>query len=105
MDKSLIVIIISSLCGCSQYTVNDDEGFPYQYAQEIKKSSSFTKHFKGIEIKRYSSGVLSFDGKIALLEEHSSELSIYNSGEHTIVVYRSGKVVIMKNHQLLGYAK
>lgn len=100
--KSLPLIIFCLLSGCNnQHSIDD----AVQYAQEVKKSSSFTKRFKGIEVKRDSLGILTFDGKIASLENHNPDTSIYTSDAYTIVVYRSGKVVILKNDRLLGYAK
>ncbi|WP_435947958.1 hypothetical protein [Dryocola sp. BD586] len=77
-----------------------------QHAQSAKKVTAFTKHYNGMTIKRDKSGIVTVDGKPAAQDETTAEATTYSQGLYTFIVYnKSGKVAVMKDGALAGYAK
>lgn len=76
-----------------------------QRAQSVKKVTTFTKHYDGMTIKRDKLGIVTVDGKPAAQDEITAQATTYSQGLHTFIVYKTGKVAVMKDGQFLGYAK
>lgn len=76
-----------------------------QKAQAAKKASTFTKHYNGMTIKRDSLGMVTVDGKPAAQDEVTADATTYSQGLYTIIVYKTGKVAVMKDGSFQGYAK
>lgn len=76
-----------------------------QKAQSARQDSSFVKHYDGMVIKRDKSGIVTVDGKPAAQVEVTATATAYSQGLNTIIVYKSGKVAVMKDGQFQGYAK
>ncbi|MDZ5641655.1 hypothetical protein [Enterobacter sp. A103] len=76
-----------------------------QKAQSGKKDSSFIKHYDGIAIKRDKFGIVTVDGKPAAQDEVTATATTYSQGLNKIIIYKSGKVAVMKDGQFQGYAK
>lgn len=76
-----------------------------QHAQEAKKVKPFVKHYEGITIKRDSLGIVTVDGKPAAQDEVTADAATYSQGLYTIIIYKTGKVAVMKNNVFEGYAK
>lgn len=76
-----------------------------QKAQAAKKESTFTKHYDGMAIKRDKLGIVTVDGKPAAKDEVTADATTYLQGLYTIIVYKTGKVAVMKDGAFQGYAK
>ena len=76
-----------------------------QKAQAAKKVTVFTKHYDGMTIKRDKNGVVTVDGKPAAQDELTAEATTYSQGVNTFIVYKSGKVAVMKDGAFQAYAK
>ncbi|HEX4502509.1 MAG TPA: hypothetical protein VH187_15325 [Scandinavium sp.] len=83
---------------------NAQAAYP-QHAQDAKKSSAFTKHYDGITIKRDRLGIVTVDGKPAAQDETNADATVYSQGFYTVIVYKTGKVAVMKDNVFQGYAK
>lgn len=81
------------------------QSLPPQKAQAAKKESTFTKHYDGMAIKRDKLGILTVDGKPAAKDEVTANATTYSQGLYTIIVYKNGKVAVMKDNSFQGYAK
>lgn len=76
-----------------------------QKAQSAKKSMAFTRHYDGMLIKRDALGIVTVDGKPAAQDETNADATAYSQGLYTIIVYKTGKVAVMKSGVFMGYAK
>ncbi|MFG6655128.1 hypothetical protein ACG0Z5_11730 [Scandinavium sp. M-37] len=76
-----------------------------QHAQEAKKVKPFVKHYDGLTIKRDSLGLVTVDGKPAAQDEVTADASAYSQGLYTIIIYKTGKVAVMKDKVFQGYAR
>ncbi|HAS1069806.1 TPA: hypothetical protein I3803_003992 [Enterobacter cloacae] len=76
-----------------------------QKAQAAKTESTFTKHYDGMPIVRDKWGIVTVDGKLATKDEVTADATTYNQGLYTIIVYKTGKVAVMKEKLFEGYAK
>lgn len=76
-----------------------------QKAQAAKKETTFTKHYDGMTIKRDKLGIVTVDGKPAAQDEVTADATAYSQGLYTIIVYKTGKVAVMKDGSFKGYAK
>ncbi|EAM8010493.1 hypothetical protein F3R65_15710 [Salmonella enterica subsp. enterica] len=76
-----------------------------QKAQAAKKDTSFVKHYNGMAIKRDKSGIVTVDGKPAAQDEVTADATTYLQGIYTFIVYKTGKVAVMKDGSFQGYAK
>lgn len=81
------------------------QSLPPQKAQAAKKEITFTKHYDGMTIKRDKLGILTVDGKPAAKDEVTANATTYSQGLYTIIVYKNGKVAVMKDNSFQGYAK
>jgi hypothetical protein len=76
-----------------------------QHAQEAKKVKPFVKHYDGLTIKRDTLGIVTVDGKPAAQDEVTSDATAYSQGLYTIIIYKTGKVAVMKDRVFQGYAR
>lgn len=76
-----------------------------QKAQAAKKDLTFTKQYAGMTIKRDKSGMVTVDGKPAAQDEVTADATVYSQGLHTIIIYKTGKVAVMKDGSFQGYAR
>lgn len=76
-----------------------------QHAQEAKKVKPFVKHYEGLAIKRDSLGLVTVDGKPAARDEVTDNAEAWSQGIYTVIIYKTGKVAVMKNNVFEGYAR
>lgn len=76
-----------------------------QKAQSAKISLAFTRHYDGMVIKRDAQGIVTVDGKPAAQDESDIDATAYSQGLYSIIVYKTGKVAVMKSGVFEGYAK
>lgn len=102
-----MVIVLSILTGCTVATDSAEAQAPLnpQHAQPAVKAQPFIKHYDGMTIKRDKLGIVTVDGKPAANDENTATASTYSSGLYTVVVYKKGKVAVMKEGRFMGYAK
>lgn len=75
--------------------------YPVQKAQAAKKAT-----YTGEGLTLVLSGkTLTVDGKLAALDEDNADAKSYSQGLYTFVVYKNGKIAIMKDGQFAAYAK
>lgn len=76
-----------------------------QYSQAAKKVTPFVKHYEGLTIKRDTLGIVTVDGKPAAQDEVTPRATSYSQGLYTIIIYKTGKVAVMKDRVFQGYAR
>lgn len=75
--------------------------YPVQKAQAAKKAT-----YKGEGLTLVLTGnTLTVDGKLAALDEDNADAKSYSQGLYSFVVYKNGKIAIMKDNQFVSYAK
>ncbi|WP_445235127.1 hypothetical protein [Erwinia wuhanensis] len=63
--------------------------------------------WKGYDVivKRDSLGIVTVDGKPAAVDEITEKATAYQQGLFSVIIYKSGKVALMKQGQFVGYLK
>lgn len=59
----------------------------------------------GVTVKRDSSGIVTVDGKPAAPDEVTEKATTYQQGLFNVIIYKRGKVALMKQGQFVGYLK
>lgn len=77
---------------------------PVQHAQAAH-NTAFVKHVGEVEIKRDKLGIVTVDGHPAALTEKNANASSYQSGLYDVIIYKSGKVALMKGAQFVDFAR
>ncbi len=90
-----VLIIISSLSGCSDYKKIDPDRFKIEYLGETQIDMSSTKGIK-YTIK-YTLDSIKINGKIILLE--SNKYLLFPNVKKEIVTRKFGKILIMINQK------
>ncbi|MEQ9848746.1 hypothetical protein [Pectobacterium brasiliense] len=56
----------------------------------------------GIKVTREKDGIITVDGKPAALDEWNKDAQVYSQGLNTLIFYKTGRVVLMRNGQFVG---
>ncbi|MBN3132209.1 hypothetical protein H4F52_10720 [Pectobacterium brasiliense] len=56
----------------------------------------------GIKVIREKDGIITVDGKPAALDEWNKDAQVYSQGLNTLIFYKTGRVVLMRNGQFVG---
>ncbi|WP_411800910.1 hypothetical protein [Enterobacter roggenkampii] len=75
--------------------------YPVQKAQSAKK---ITYTGEGLTLV-LTDKTLTVDGKLAALDEDNADAKSYSQGLYNFVIYKNGKIAIMKGGQFVSYAK
>ncbi|WP_428984726.1 hypothetical protein [Pantoea agglomerans] len=73
------------------------------HTEQLGKVSQWKGY--GVTVKRDSSGIVTVDGKPAAPDEVTERATTYQQGLFNVIIYKSGKVALMKQGQLVGYLK
>lgn len=64
------------------------------------------QHWKGYGVEVVKNGEwVTVDGKPASLEEDNPDAKVYQQGLYSVLFYKSGKVALVKDNNLVGFLK
>lgn len=76
-----------------------------QYAQAARKSAVETWHYKDVVVSRDKLGIVSIDGKPAVMDAEELGNKTFSAGISQVIFYKNGKVALMQNGQFKGWMK
>lgn len=76
-----------------------------QFAQEAHKSAAKTWRYKDVVVSRDKLGIVSIDGKPAVMTEENKGNQVFATGISNVIFYKNGKVALMQNGQFEGWMK
>jgi len=76
-----------------------------QFAQAAHKSAAKKWRYKDVVVSRDKSGIVSIDGKPAVMTENNNGNQVFATGISNVIFYKNGKVALMQNGQFEGWMK
>lgn len=76
-----------------------------QLAQAAHKSVKKTWRYKDVVVSRDKLGIVSIDGKPAIMTEENNGNQVFSAGISNVIFYKSGKVALMQNGRFEGWMK
>ncbi|MCW2487556.1 hypothetical protein J5069_16775 [Candidatus Symbiopectobacterium sp. NZEC127] len=110
-------LVISALALTSSLVTATSYGFPVnsethaadnsQHSVLVAQKQTLKSSWKGfgITVNRAKDGIITVDGKPAALDEHNENAQVYSQGLNTVIFYKTGRVVLMRDGQFVGDLK
>jgi len=72
-----------------------------QFSQEEHKSAAKAWRYKDVIVSRDKLGIVSIDGKPAVMSEENNGTQVFVTGISNVIFYKNGTVVLIQNSQFL----
>ncbi|MBQ4772773.1 hypothetical protein F9U44_14785 [Pectobacterium versatile] len=103
-----VLVLTGSLIAVASYsTVLADTPYadhPSHQAVKVMQKNMAKSSWAGfgITVIREKDGIITVDGKTAALDEWNKDAQVYSQGLNTLIFYKTGRVVLMRNGQFVG---
>ncbi len=102
MRKMMMAAVL--LVGCAQQHVAMAKEEP-QATHHAAKAVKTYKGFGRVVVVKDGGNWVTLDGVVMAIDEKTPQATVYFGGLNQVIIYRSGKVALMKEGQLVGWMK